>query len=256
MQLETVGEIVRVLRSRLDLEQVELARACGWRDASAVSRIETDRIRPTRRTLIKLAESLSRDGTTGSSREVQAWLFLASGILPTADDVRAVDAELPAIESWGQPALIMDFGWHVWRANPLVARLLGLQPAHVGRNYLELLFEPGGPLRTTLGHRWERAATTTLTDFRHDNDSRAGQRWHRKLLARLGELPDFKRLYETAVQTERRPIPNRLRAQLEEGTVAMLRFTVTADPRLLLTHIVPEDARMTREMMQRGVLLA
>ena len=56
MQLETVGEIVRVLRSRLDLEQVELARACGWRDASAVSRIETDRIHPTRRTLLKLAE--------------------------------------------------------------------------------------------------------------------------------------------------------------------------------------------------------
>src|ERR1051325_11655209 len=112
MQLETVGEIVRTLRSRRDLEQVELARACGWRDASAVSRIETDRIRPTRRTLLKLAENLADPAVTGTAKEIRAWLFLAAGILPTASEVDELVLQIPDLESWQYPASVMDFGWH------------------------------------------------------------------------------------------------------------------------------------------------
>ena len=138
MQLETVGEIVRVLRSRLDLEQVELARACGWRDASAVSRIETDRIHPTRRTLLKLAENLSRPDVTGTPAEVRAWLFLAAGILPTAREVDELGDRLPDIESLPHPASIMDFGWYVWRTNEWLRKGAGLPEKLVGRNYVEV----------------------------------------------------------------------------------------------------------------------
>src|SRR6266542_5407852 len=126
MQLETVEEIVRVLRSRLDLEQVELARACGWRDASAVSRIETDRIHPTRRTLLKLAENLSDPNVTGTDKEIRAWLFLAAGILPTVREVEELGSQIPSIEGWPQPATVMDFGWTLWRANERFREALGV----------------------------------------------------------------------------------------------------------------------------------
>src|SRR5207247_1583867 len=99
LQLETVGEIVRLLRTRRNLEQIELAQACGWRDASAVSRIETDRIRPTRRTLVKLADSLAGD-ETGERHELRSWLFLAAGILPAREEIEALGVAIPAIESW------------------------------------------------------------------------------------------------------------------------------------------------------------
>lgn len=256
MQLETVGEIVRILRSRLDLEQVELARACGWRDASAVSRIETDRIRPTRRTLTKLADALAKPEVTGSPREVMAWLFRAAGILPTSDDVRQVELDLPDIESWGQPAFIMDFGWYVWRVNDLAVRMLGLPANHRGRNYLELLFDPKGPIRQSLGHRWERAAVFTLNDFKSDTARQADRRWYKKLLARLNELPDFERLWHQAVGGWPGPVHQRRQTTLEEGSVAVVRLNLTADPRLVLTHVVPEDASMTRKLVEGGMMLA
>src|SRR5438445_12014885 len=141
MQLETVGEIARVVRSRLGLEQVELARACGWRDASAVSRIETDRIHPTRRTLLKLADNLARPAVTGSPSEVRAWLFLAAGILPTAREVDELGDKIPDIDGLPHPASILDFGWYLWRANEWMVKGVGLPERHIGRHYVEMYFE-------------------------------------------------------------------------------------------------------------------
>ncbi|HEX9713522.1 MAG TPA: helix-turn-helix domain-containing protein [Actinomycetota bacterium] len=256
MQLETVGEIVRILRGRRDLEQVELARACGWRDASAVSRIETDRIRPTRRTLVKLANALADENTTGARQDIQAWLFRAAGVLPTADEFQQLSEKLPRIETWGQPAMIMDFGWTLWTANDLAVKMLGLPARYSGRNYLELLFEAPGSVRSHLGDRWELIAASTLMEFRAETDRQADRRWRVKLIARLMSMPDFDHLWEASQPSPRGEVFQRRRYQRGDGAVAMVRLTLTADPRLVLTHIIPEDQAMTRTLLEAGLVLA
>lgn len=76
---ETTGELLLLLRRRAELDQVEIARRCGWTDASAVSRLETGVIRrPQRATLDKLAKALA-GRKTGSVRQVRAWFEELSG---------------------------------------------------------------------------------------------------------------------------------------------------------------------------------
>jgi transcriptional regulator with XRE-family HTH domain len=252
MQLETVGEIVRVLRSRRGLEQVELARACGWRDASAVSRIETDRIKPTRRTLLKLSQNLA-DPSTGPQAEILAWLFQASGVLPTPREIDAIASQLPLIESWIQPAIIQDFGWYTWRANEPFRVLTGLPERYVGRNYLEMLFEAEGSMRARLDDRWERVATMAVQEFRIQTERRATQRWHRKLLAALEPLPDFTRIWGTAgIVAAASMVFNWSRSASDSGAIAMVRSHVIADPRLWVTQVIAEDASGSAFMLNRS----
>jgi transcriptional regulator with XRE-family HTH domain len=254
MQLQTVGEVVRVLRSRLGLEQVELARACGWRDASAVSRIETDRIHPTRRTLLKLAENLSKPDTTGTTSEVRAWLFLAAGILPTARDIEELGDKIPDIASWSYPASVMDFGWYVWRTNELFARGLGLPAKHVGRNYVEMFFEEDGPIRRQFGDLWYDLAQITVTNFRADCEHRAGQRWFVKLRATLAALPDFDKMW-AAADPSTESIMGWSSTDVDGGKVGGLRSQLTADPRLVVGQLVPDDEAGREQMLKYGALL-
>ncbi|HJT36973.1 MAG TPA: helix-turn-helix domain-containing protein [Actinomycetota bacterium] len=254
MQLETVGEIVRVLRSRMELEQVELARACGWRDASAVSRIETDRIHPTRRTLLKLAENLAKPGVTGTPSEVRAWLFLAAGILPTAREVDELGSKLPDINSWTHPASVMDFGWHLWRTNDLFVKGLGLPDKHIGRNYIEMFFEDNGPVRKQFGPIWSDLAQILVSQFRADTERREGQRWFVKLRATLSALPDFDRMWANADPAGAR-VFGWTHASVDGGMVGAVRSHLTADPRLIVGQILPEDSDGREQMLKYGALL-
>jgi len=240
MQLRTVGEIVRVLRSRRGLEQVELARSCGWRDASAVSRIETDRIRPTRRTLMKLSENLA-DSTTGPSSEILGWLFLAAGVLPTAREIDHLLPTLPAIDTWMQPAIITDFGWYTWRANEAFRTIGGLPENYLGRNFLEMIFEPGGSIRAHMDSTWEEAAANVVHDFRVETDGRVEQRWHKKLLASLQALPDFTRIWSASTIAKDSAVFNWSTSSIQNGAIGLVRSHVVADPRFSVTQLVPEN---------------
>lgn len=244
---------MRVLRSRRHLEQVELARSCGWRDASAVSRIETDRIRPTRRTLVRLAESLADPAVTGSAENVRAWLFYAAGILPTGEELTALGPDIPDIDAWSQPAVVIDFGWTIWRANPLFRTMLGLPDDVAGRNLLDLFFETNGSIRTHLGDRWERSAAATLRQFRSENDRKSHQRWYRGVVARLERSPDFRRLWDQATVNEPEQVSQRFRQTTSIGTFALLRMPLNVDPRLSLMHLVPEDAEAVRALHERAI---
>jgi len=254
MQLETVGEIVRVLRSRLGLEQVELARTCGWRDASAVSRIETDRIHPTRRTLLKLAENLAKPDVTGTPAEVRAWLFLAAGILPTAREVDDLGDKIPDIESLPHPASIMDFGWYVWRTNEWLRKGAGLPEKHVGRNYLEVWFEENSSVRKHFGELWFDLASVLVAQFREDTARRSKQRWFGKLLAHLRTLPDFDELWSNAVTASVDAFGWSHTPVEGGGTIGAVRSPLTADPRLIVGHIVPEDYDGREQMLKLGGL--
>jgi transcriptional regulator with XRE-family HTH domain len=253
MQLETVGEIVRVLRSRLDLEQVELARACGWKDASAVSRIETDRIRPTRRTLLKLAENLADPAITGTPAEVRAWLFLAAGILPTAREVDELGARLPNIEDLPHPASVTDFGWYVWRTNEWLRKGAGLPEKHIGRNLVEMFFEEKGSVRRHFGDLWPHMASVLVAQFREDTAHRSEQRWFGKLLATLRPLPDFDEIWQSAKEADVNAF-GWWHASVEGGMIGAVRSQLTADPRLIVGHIVPEDHDGQNQMLKLGGL--
>ncbi len=254
MQLETVGEIVRVLRSRLGLEQVELARACGWRDASAVSRIETDRIHPTRRTLLKLSENLAKPDVTGTPAEVRATLFLGAGILPTAREVDDLGEKIPDIAGWSYPASVMDFGWYLWRTNDLFARGLGLPAKHVGRNYLEMFFEEGGSVRKQFGDLWYDLAQVSVSTFRADCEPRTGQRWFAKLRATLASLPDFDRMWEKA-DAGAESVWGWSSTSVDGGKVGGVRARLTADPRLMVGQLLPDDEAGREQMLKYGALL-
>jgi transcriptional regulator with XRE-family HTH domain len=253
MQLETVGEIVRTLRSRRDLEQVELARACGWRDASAVSRIETDRIKPTRRTLLKLAENLADPSVTGTAKEIRAWLFLAAGILPTSREVDELDPHIPDIESWKHPASVIDFGWYVWRTNEWFRRGIGLPEKHIGRNYLEMWFEEDSPVRKQLGDIWLDLARIMISQFRADTVRRTEQRWFKKLFTALRVLPDFEQAWEQADGGGTDAF-GWTHTSVDGGMVGAQRTPLRADPRLIIGQIIPEDADGRLSMEKYGAL--
>ena len=253
MQLQTVGEIVRTLRSRRDLEQVELARACGWRDASAVSRIETDRIRPTRRTLLKLAENLADPDVTGTTQEIRAWLFLAAGILPTAREVDELGADIPDIESWPHAASIMDFGWNLWRTNKWFRQGFGIPDRHIGRNYVDMFFEDGGSIRKNFGEIWSDLAPVLVSQFREDTARLTEQRWFKKLLVNLCTLPDFEQLWESGTEANTNAF-GWSQTSVEGGLVGAVRMPLTADPRLIVGQIIPADSDGRTTMAKYGAL--
>jgi transcriptional regulator with XRE-family HTH domain len=254
MRLETVGEIVRVLRSRLGLEQVELARACGWRDASAVSRIEKEHIHPTRRTLLKLAKHLADPAITGTPEEIRAWLFLAAGILPTARDVDELGARMPDIETLPHPASVFDFGWNVWRANALFRRGIGLPEKYVGRNYVEMFFERNGSIRKQLGDLWVALAAVLIGQFREDTVDRTKQRWFGKLLTTLLTLPDFEEIWSKAAPAGADELIWS-HTSVDGGMVGAVRSELLADPRLIVGHVIPEDSDGRHQLLKLGALL-
>jgi transcriptional regulator with XRE-family HTH domain len=255
MQLETVGETVRLLRSRLGLEQVELARACGWRDASAVSRIETDRIHPTRRTLSKLAENLSDPLKTGTEGEIRGWLFLAAGVLPTQREVDELGDKIPSIDDLPHPAALFDFAWTAWRANERLMALTGLPARFAGRNYVEMFFQADGPVRAHLGPAWEQATTLLLREFRRDTDRRVNERWHRRLLASLQQMTDFPRIWDAAVVNLDGKVANWAQTAANGISFAMVRTPLKADPRLIVGHIIPENVDTIRMMLNQRSFL-
>jgi transcriptional regulator with XRE-family HTH domain len=254
MQLKTVGEIVRLLRSRLGLEQVQLAHACGWHDASAVSRIEKDHVHPTRRTLAKIAENLADPAITGTSEEIRAWLFLAAGVLPTAREVEELGARIPDIETLPHPASILDFGWYLWRANEWFRKGVGLPERHIGRNYIEMFFEQDGSVRKQLGDLWVELAPVLIGQFREDTAHRTEQRWFGKLLTTLRTLPDFEGIWNDATAIDANEF-GWSHTSIDGGMVGAVRSQLSADPRLIIGHIVPEDPDGRTQMLKRGAFL-
>jgi transcriptional regulator with XRE-family HTH domain len=254
MQLETVGEIVRVLRSRLGVDQVELARACGWHDASPLSRIEKDHIHPTRRTLLKLAENLADPSVTGTPTEVQGWLFLAAGILPTAREVDELGDKIPDIDNLPHPAWVRDFGWFLWRSNEWFTKGMGLPERHIGRNYLEMFFEAGGSVRKHLGDLWETLAPSLVAHFRQDTARRCEQRWYGRLLVTLRTLPDFEEFWNTPPGRDE-DVFGWSHTSLDGGMVETMHSRLRADPRLIMRQIVPENSTGRTQMLKYGALI-
>jgi len=203
---------------------------------------------------LKLADNLARPDVTGTPSEVRAWLFLAAGILPTAREVDELGDKIPDIDGLPHPASIMDFGWYLWRANEWMVKGVGLPERHIGRHYVEMYFEEGGSIRAHLGGLWPELAPVLVAQFRDETVRRTEQRWFRKIHAHLCTLPDFERMWSTATESPSGAY-GWSRTPVEGGIIGAVRAPLTADPRLIVGQIVPEDSDGREQMLRFGAIL-
>jgi hypothetical protein len=202
---------------------------------------------------LKLAENLADPSVTGTVAEVRAWLFLAAGILPTAREVDELGDRIPNIEDLPHPASVMDFGWNVWRTNEWLRKGAGLPEKHIGRNYVEVWFEEGSSVRKHFGSLWLDFASVLVSQFREDTARRSEQRWFGKLLTTLRTLPDFEEIWNNAGSEDVNAF-GWSHTSIEGGMIGAVRSPLTADPRLIVGHIVPEDVDGRNQMLKLGGL--
>lgn len=152
MSGQTLGELLRYWRRMRGTSQLELASAAAT-TPRYVSFVETGRAQPSRQMVARLAGALDvplreRNG-----------LLLAAGYAPSypharldAPELAQVRAALTAMLEQHEPfpAVVLDPGWNVLRANDGATRLFGglLAPDPIPEpaNVLRLMIEPG-PVR-------------------------------------------------------------------------------------------------------------
>lgn len=169
---QTLGELLKYWRRTRGTSQLELASAAAT-TPRYVSFVETGRARPTRHMVVRLARALDvpLDERNG--------LLLAAGYAPSyprgaleAPELQQVDAALTAMLDQHEPfpAVVLDRGWNVLRANSGAARLFGdlLAPAPVPdpANLLRLMIEPG-PIRDAVLN-WNEVALALLDRARRE----------------------------------------------------------------------------------------
>lgn len=172
MSGETLGDLLRYWRRTRGTSQLDLASAAAT-TPRYVSFVETGRAQPTRHMVVRLARALDvplreRNG-----------LLLAAGYAPTyphaeldAPELAQVSAALAAILARHEPfpAVVLDRGWNVLRANEGAARLFGgllaPEPMPEPANVLRLMIEPG-PVRDAVLN-WDRVAPALLDRARRE----------------------------------------------------------------------------------------
>jgi transcriptional regulator with XRE-family HTH domain len=149
---QTLGDLLKYWRRTRGTSQLELAAAAAT-TPRYVSFVETGRARPSRHMVVRLARALDvplreRNG-----------LLLAAGYAPSyphgvleTPELEQVSAAVAAMLAQHEPfpAVLLDRGWNVLRANGGATRLFGglLAPAPIPdpANVLRLMIEPG-PVR-------------------------------------------------------------------------------------------------------------
>lgn len=152
MASQTLGDLLRYWRRTRGASQLALASAAAT-TPRYVSFVETGRARPSRQMVVRLARALDvplreRNG-----------LLLAAGYAPAYQRGALDQPELALVSTAlgsmlthhePYPAVVMDRGWNVLRANRGAVRLFGglLAPAALPEpaNVLRLMIEPG-PVR-------------------------------------------------------------------------------------------------------------
>src|ERR671911_896594 len=147
-----LGALLRRWRSVRGMSQLDLASEAGS-TPPYVSFVETGRSNPSRQMVVRLARAL--DVPLRERNE----LLLAAGFAPLytrealdSPLLQRVETALTSMLTQHEPfpAVIMDRGWNLQRANTGAARLFGRlfapQPMPTEANVLRLMIEPG-PVR-------------------------------------------------------------------------------------------------------------
>jgi MmyB-like transcription regulator ligand binding domain len=160
-----------------------------------MSFVETGRARPSREMVLRLARALEvplreRNG-----------MLLAAGFAPAyrADPLesRPFEGIATALSAMLEhhapfPAVVMDRGWNVLRANPgaleLFGQMLAPQPMPDPANVLELMLAPG-PVRGAVSN-WDAVALALLDRVQREAVGRALDESTTRLVARLRQQPE------------------------------------------------------------------
>jgi transcriptional regulator with XRE-family HTH domain len=172
MSGQSLGDLLRYWRRTRGTSQLELASAAAT-TPRYVSFVETGRARPSRQMVARLARALDvplheRNG-----------LLLAAGYAPAyprgaleAPELAQVNAAVTAMLAQHEPfpAVVLDRGWNVLRANGGAARLFGgllaPEPLPDTPNVLRLMIEPG-PVRDAVGN-WAEVVPALLDRARRE----------------------------------------------------------------------------------------
>jgi transcriptional regulator with XRE-family HTH domain len=189
-----VGDLLRYWRQVRRKSQLELA-ADARTTPRYVSFVETGRAQASRRMVVRLASALDVP-----LRERNA-LLLAAGYAPLypagaldAPELEQVQAALTSMldEHEPFPAVVMDRGWNVLRANAGAVRLFGglLAPAPLPEpaNVLRLMIEPGA-VRDAVSN-WEAVVPALLERARREAVGGVLDPATRELLDRLCSRAD------------------------------------------------------------------
>ena len=186
----SIGDLLRMWRKRRRLSQLELSLDAGVSQRH-LSFIESGRSRPSRETILRLAEPLKMP-----LRERNAML-VASGLAPefserplSSPDMKHIREMVDRILCAHQPhpALALDGGWNILARNRTVAVLTeGVDPSLLEGevNALRLTFHPGGlASRIVNFHNWRDHVLCRLA---HDIDATGDNR----LIELLDELKSY-----------------------------------------------------------------
>jgi transcriptional regulator with XRE-family HTH domain len=189
-----LGDLLRYWRGVRRMSQLDLASEAGT-TPRYVSFVETGRSQPSRQMVVRLARALDvplreRNG-----------LLVAAGYAPMyaleplgSPQLGRVDAALTMMLDQHEPfpAVVMDRGWDLLRANRgaqlLFGGLLGDEPMPEPANVLRLMVEPG-PVRRGV-RNWSSVVPALLDRARREAIGGVLDRATADLVARLGERPD------------------------------------------------------------------
>ena len=194
----TFGDSVRYWRRVRAMSQLDLA-AAAMTTSRHMSFLETGRSKPSREMVLRLADALEvplrdRNG-----------LLLAAGFAPLYPHRQLDDPTLARVEEALDrmlnqhdpfPAVVMDRGWNLLRANDGAQRLFGLMwaPRAVpdAGNVLRLILEPG-PVRSHIAN-WEELAPALLERARREAVGGVLDLATAELVQELRTRPDVKAL--------------------------------------------------------------
>jgi transcriptional regulator with XRE-family HTH domain len=171
-----LGDVLRHWRSLRGKSQLDLASDAGT-TPRYMSFVETGRAQPSRQMVVRLARALDVP-----LRE-RNQLLLAAGFAPlysleplTSPVMERVDQALTSMLTQHEPfpAVIMDRGWNLQRANTGATRLFGRlfapQPMPTEANVLRLVIEPG-PVRDHIAN-WTQVVPALLERARRRRTAR------------------------------------------------------------------------------------
>jgi transcriptional regulator with XRE-family HTH domain len=212
---QTLGDLLRYWRRTRGTSQLELASAAAT-TPRYVSFVETGRARPTRQMVVRLARALDvplreRNG-----------LLLAAGFAPSypngeLEELEPVRAALTAMLDRHEPfpAVVLDRGWNVLRANAGATRLFGgllaPEPMPEPANVLRLMIEPG-PVRDAVAN-WAEVVPALLERARREAVGGVLDMATADLVGELRARPEV----AAVVTTEHSPAPPVLEVRFRFG---------------------------------------
>jgi transcriptional regulator with XRE-family HTH domain len=189
-----LGELLRQWRAARGKSQLDLAGDAGT-TPRYVSFVETGRARPSRQMVVRLARALDVPLRERNHLLLAAGFAPLYSLEPLASPVMArVDEALASMLAQHEPfpAVVMDRGWNLLRANDGAARLFGRlfapEPMPAGANVLRLVIEPGR-VRSHIGN-WPDVVPSLLERARREAVGGVLDPASAELVAALRARPD------------------------------------------------------------------